>query len=132
LRQPSRPPRFEKNGDGVRTIDLNGLDAVTLVSGSVVDTVDSFVPVKGQPKKAQFIAESGLFLGGDQFVAVLRHGSGFRVENPHKKKAIKIFPPEGPKEGVEIKPGGHQELPGQQVVVQFNGRSYRFRSETPQ
>jgi hypothetical protein len=133
-RHPSRPPSFEKNGDGVRTIDLNGLDHVTLVSGSVVDAMETFVPVKGKPKSAHFIAEGGgIFnpLGGAEFVSISRQGGGLRVENPQKKKSIKVFPPGAPREGIEIKPGEHRDLPGEMVVLQVNNRSYRFRSETP-
>jgi len=135
VRHPSRPPHFEKNGDGVRVIDLNGLDEVTLVSGSVVDTTEAFVPVKGKPKSSQFIAESGgLFnpLGGVQFVTVRRQGNGFRVENPHKTKSVVIHPPGAPKEGIEIKPGAPpQDVSSNTVVAVISGRSYRFRSERP-
>jgi hypothetical protein len=135
VRHAARPPHFEKNGDGVRVIDLNDLDDVTLVSGSVLDTPDSprsFVTVKGQPKSAKFISELGTLIGGDSFVTVRRQGNGLRVENPQKKKSITIHPPGAPREGIEIKPGGlPQDVPGGMVVVQYNGRSYRFRSETP-
>lgn len=129
VRHPSRPPQVEKGGNGSKVVSLNGLDVLTMVSGSALSTTDTFVPVQGAARSAELVCETGFF-GGDRFVTISRQGRGFRVENPHKKKKVLAFPPGTPKDrGLEILPGGSRDLPDGTVLKINEQHVYIVRSE---
>jgi len=129
MRNPSQPPAYRPESNGsTPMVALNGLDELTFVSGSALDSVNAFAPVKGKAKSANFIAETGL-MGGDVYLRVVRKGDGFSVENPHRKKPITIHPVAGPKEGVEIKPGQSVDLAVPMFVTTINGRVFQVLSE---
>ncbi|HSA58750.1 MAG TPA: FHA domain-containing protein [bacterium] len=129
VRHPSRPPQVEKGGNGTKVVTLNGLDVLTMVSGSALSTTDTFVQVQGAARSAELVCETGFF-GGDRYVTIIRQGGGFRVENPHKKKKIVAYPPGAPAgSGLEILPGNARDLPDGTGLLINDQLRYTVRSE---